>query len=444
MLFPTSLLSSVPTKAYEVPVEVFRTSLRGRSYESFFEGLTDLVEYRDVAEDLLETYGLTENFTVPKSETRSLACSQALAVILSQRATTDSLQYKDFCLKRACEEFLDVTDPYITMRPRMKASIPELERLISEMEALDAPTVDHLDRWATLYGNSVLSTLSLYYCILSGIDTDDAFVNAPKSLLSGNVCTLRDTAPGPASIKACKKQDPDLSRAIVLYDGHLKLRFKTGFLDIVEPLAHYGVPVPGTDVVVNGVLRRYIVVAKGTTAAVLAITYHDTPTVQKKLEIDLQESTPIDFLDCQRDRDTNIVLLWGHRNHLTGSAEIQYFAWSEDEFLSKRMNLSVLDTHKLPVRTVPGTKIDYRDHGNLLALSTCITEDSSERRAFKVRQQILFGNTLVDEPTDRLLHIYGSPVDYVRLTQDGTLISKSESVPIPDARRATGLVISFL
>ncbi len=446
MLFPVSLLESIDLAGLPgLPsLEAYQSALASKSFESFFEGLSDILEYRDVAEDLLEDYGIRTNFTVPKSDNKALACSQQLNLLLKS-APKESLQYKDFALQKVARDYFEISDPMTTLRPRLKTPIPELEVLFKEIESvLTSLTHEHILRWSKTSQNSYVSLLCVIYCFLNTIDVDDAFVNCPKTLIRGNLCTLRDASKTLQTIKTCKRQTPDLERLIVVSDGSFSVKTKESWKTIVEPHCSLGVLVPGAVLTVNNALRLYAVFAKDTTACVYAITFGDLVTVQKKLELDLGEESPIDFLDCQRDRDNQIVLLWGHRNHLTGFAEQGFFAWTEDEFLSKRMNVTPMDTHKLPNRIAWTTKIDYRDHGNLLALVTRTSESESEgRRAFSVQNEIYFGNTILQTVDPSILNVYGSPVEYFTLRPTGLYKGELCVVPI-SLKKPLGILIPFV
>jgi hypothetical protein len=447
MLFPVSFLETVDLSGLPgLPsLESYQAYLSTKSFESYFEGLEDILEFRDVAEDLLEHYGVQTNFTVPKSEYGfALACSQQVNLLLKS-APKESLQYTDFALQKVSRDYYELSDPLLTLRPRLRTSISDLEPLLREMESvLSSFTAEHLQRWTKTTQNTTVSLLSVLYCLLIGIDVDDAFVNCPKTMIRGNQCTLRDATTASGSIKSCKRQTADLEHLIVLADGSFSVRTKESWKTIPEAHCQLGVLVPGAILSVNNALRVYAIFAKDTTACVYAITFGDMVTVQKKLELDLQEDKPIDFLDCQRDRDNQIVLLWGHRNHLTGYAEQNFFAWTEDEFLSKRMNLTPTDTHKLPNRIAWTTKIDYRDHGNLLALVTSTTESEHEgRRAFTMQNQVFFGNTILKPVDPSVVGVYGSPLEFYTLKATG--LYKDETCVVPIALKKTlSILVPFI
>lgn len=397
-----------------------------------FQSCSDLLEYRDAAEDLLGAYGVTTDFVLPKASKTDMAsaCAKHVQDILQKHARKDTRMYKMFVIDKACKDWMHFTDPYMTMRPRMKTPVHVIEKVLADMENHEW-TTSRIAEWAAELNTAQLPVLSMMWCLTNDVDVDDAFMHAPKSTVRGACCTLRNMHHGVADVKRCKAQSPDINRPIFVQNGSIKVFQADGKYALVkEPCAFYGVPVPGTDVITDDNLRRYIVVAKGSTAAILEIRYtkDKMPSVKRMFEMDLEESAPIDFLDCQRDRDANIVLIWGHRAEYTGGAELKYFALSYEDFMNKKVNMAPFETSKLPDRSTPGTRIDFRDHGNLLALANFITEGTDDaKRTFQLNQHVIYGSTAISNPKlpERLFAAFGAPPLYVALGASKTLWSIS-------------------
>jgi hypothetical protein len=442
MLFPETLLRDAPLPEGVPSIDEFRKSRTVDQFLPFFDSCEDVVDYRDVAEDLLERYGITCNFAVPR-DNRKRACAE---LVLSQmgKAADTCLPYKDYALQHACSTWLQFSDPSMTLRPRIRLATDKIETVLTSIEAVAHDcTYAHLTHHLTVSGVPILASLSMLYCMLKGIDVDDTFVLPPKTSVRGNLCVLRDTSSETVSLKSCKKQSPDLKRFVLSYDGHLLVRSGDTTTKIVEPCAKLVVPVPGLDVFVGTMLRRYAIVAKDSTAAVLALTFDGTSVkCVKRMEIDLGE--PADFIDCQRDRDDNIVFFWGQRNALTGGASVQLVAWTEEDFLSKTPTVNVVETHKVPNRMTANARVDYRDHGNLLSLVTDVTEVGD---AYSVTQRLLFGrhileNTLLAPGVVRKYHVYGSPLDFVEI-QYQAVVYKTTQIQETTAHLATGFAVWF-
>ncbi len=443
MLFPHSLLEQTSFIPEGAPsIEEFRKTRTVDQFLPFFDSCEDVVDYRDVAEDLLEQYGITCNFAVPR-ENRKRACAE-LVVSHMSKATESCLPYKDFALQSACCKWLALTDPTMTLRPRIRLSADKIESILSSIEAVAHDcTYDAIALHSNSNNIPLMAVLSMLYAILKGLDVDDVFVLPPKTSVRGNLCVLRDTTTEKVSLKSCKKQSPDLKRYVLAYEGLLLVRSGDTTTKIAEPSAKLIVPVPGLDIFVGTMLRRYAIVAKDTTAAVLALTF-DGPTVRcvKRMEIDLGD--PADFIDCQRDRDDNIVFFWGQRNALTGGASVQFVAWTEDEFLSKTPTVNVVETHKVPNRMTGNVRMDYRDHGNLLTLVTDVAEVGDQ---YSVTQRTLFGRHVL-ETTElsqggmRKYHVFGSPLESVDI-QYQCVVYKDTRIAEPMAHLATGFAVWF-
>jgi hypothetical protein len=432
--FSDDLLDVINIQVFDTPENetLFRASISVS--DTSFQTCADLLEYRDAAEDILTAYGVHADFVLPKAGKPDMAgaCAKQVQDVLQKHARGNTRMYKMFVIDKACKEWMRFTDPFMTMRPRVKTPVPVIERVLADMET-QPWTTGRIAEWASDLHVSELPVLSMMWCLSNDVDVDDAFMNAPKSTVRGSCCILRDMHNGVADVKRCKAQSPDINRPIIVQNGSIKIFHSDGKHVLVkEPCAYYGVPVPGTELITDDNLRRYIVVAKDSTAAILEIRYakDKAPSVKRMFEMDLEETRPIDFLDCQRDRDANIVLIWGHRAEHTGGADLKYFALSHEDFMNKKVNMAPFETSKLPNRSLPGTRIDFRDHGNLLALVDFITEGSDDtKRTFQLNQHIVYGSTAIGNAKlpERMFAVFGAPTQYVALGVSKNIWSITQS-----------------
>jgi hypothetical protein len=449
MIFPVSFLQSIQDDDSDfiesltngMHPEKFKKSL---SYETFLpklKGLEDVLEFRDAAEDIITDLGISKDFSLPrdllKQDQKDVYVAKALYTFVMENLQIKRpwcKDYIDFVWTSICDEWLDNTDPSITLKPRIKTPLSELEAVIQEIET-QAPFATRVlcKLWANkLQCPSIVPVVAILYCILKGIDLDDTFIHCPPTTIVGAPCMWRDSEvldPVSNIVSQTKKQIPDFTKLIFLTDG--KIHYKNDLTDgteysiIQEPLAYYGAWVPGVDVPIQNVKRKYLVLAKNSTACIYAVSYTDDKKVlfNKKAEFDLDEQTPITYLDCQRDRDANIVVLWGHFNNNTGSvSDVSYFAWTEEDFIARKSNTQT--TTKLPNRSIVNTKVDYRDHGNLLSLVTDMKECQQDKiRYFSYNQAVVFGNIQLPIfiKDTRFLHVYGSPLHFIVLGSNGTL-----------------------
>ena len=447
MIFPSSFLHSIQDEDTDCvdlqsrSPEKFKQTL---SYETFLpklQGLEDVLQFRDAAEEIITDFCITKDFTLPrdllKQDDKSTYVAKALYTFILENLQVKRpwcKDYIDYVWSSIAEEWLANTDPLLTLKPRLKASLADLEAVLGEIESqADFATRVLCKLWANkLQCPSIVPVVSILYCIRKGIDLDDTFVNCPQTSVLGAPCMWRDSElQDPLMtnlVLQSKKQVPELSKTIFLSNG--KLFYKSCLTDpeysvLQEPLAQHGAWVPGLEITIQNIRRRYLVLAKGSTACIYAVSYTEDQKVlfNKKAEFDLDEEEPITYLDCQRDRDAKIVVLWGHFNNNTGAvSDVSYFAWTEDDFIARKGNPQT--TTKLPNRTVAATRIDYRDHGNLLSLVTDMKEAEVEGvRTFLYTQAIVFGNVQLPVPMKgtRFVHIYGSPLHFISMTSNGTI-----------------------
>jgi hypothetical protein len=217
---------------------------------------------------------------------------------------------------------------------------------------------------------------------------------------------------------------------VLCTSGKAYFRCNDTWTTLEDPNIYHVAIVPGLELSVTETAKRcYYIFAKDTTAVVFAVTTTTGGNAKvskhfaKKLEIDLDVET-LDYLDCQRDRDNNIVLLYGTMNHNTGSIDTNYFAWSEDDFTNRKIIPDPKETTKLPNRYLEGTKIDFRDHGNLISLLNLTNEKQLDHsRHFQFVQGIYYGNVLVPyemPPGIRIVRLYGSPHKFIFLAKNGS------------------------
>jgi hypothetical protein len=136
------------------------------------------------------------------------------------------------------------------------------------------------------------------------------------------------------------------------------------------------------------------------------------------------------WIDCQRDQEGSLVFLWGHINAQTGGLTTQNVIALDEESLfndAKGPEIQFLsEVHKIPNRRVPGMRLDWRDHGNLLSIHHTIQDHMTEAtsgalasRIWTHTYEIVFGDhLLMSISTDArpIESIFGGPTELVLLS----------------------------
>jgi len=127
------------------------------------------------------------------------------------------------------------------------------------------------------------------------------------------------------------------------------------------------------------------------------------------------------WIDCQRDSEGSLVLLWGSINPLTGSLYTQNILAFDEESLSESKNLEMLDAiSSLPERRTIGVRVDWRDHGNLLSVHHTVSDSvKANERAWIHSYEIVFGHNLLmtlQSDTRPIEAVYGCPNDVFLLS----------------------------
>jgi hypothetical protein len=146
------------------------------------------------------------------------------------------------------------------------------------------------------------------------------------------------------------------------------------------------------------------------------------------LEFDLSKSPDkTNWIDCQRDSDNVLVFSWGHINSLTGSLQERFCFALDDDFVTNPIFKN--DVSECPQRAIKGSKIDYRDHGNLMSVHHTVTDKNVDKddRAWMHSYDICFGNFLVlsmNTDSRPIESVYGAAHDFFLLSP----LSSSQTV----------------
>lgn len=331
-----------------------------------------------------------------------------------------------FSIEKELEAFFATGSKIAKYVPLLKSPRDAIETIANEMESTDAVTVSGLQTWASALGaTSLWPVLALWSSSKQGT-IDETFLHAPLPRIFGAPSCVRNAVDRQSAPERLVKSSTvahsafDIGRAILSGNGQLAYRAtaasSTADWTIVEASrAHLVARIPG-------VTGRCVWALKPETreAAIYQLEPVWKTLAEFELPIDEVEGHP-NWIDCQRDTEGSIWLLWGRINPLTGALYTQHTAaFDEDALHSEAFEFLESPSGEVPNRRSRGARIDYRDHGNLLSVHHEVHDDNTAtERRWTHSFDVVFGNHLLmtlktdSRPVEA---IYGSPLQMILLS----------------------------
>jgi hypothetical protein len=399
--------------------------------------LSGLIDLRDFAEDALallsQQYGAnltdvpmdkliksikaTPDAFARRKITVSFIHDQAMRIgpnIDTRKVHRDLVAY---LLDREVGIFFNHARDIIKYRPVLQSPVETLEAVVRHMEQVgqDA-TLDHFLAWAADLGLKTLWPVLALYIAEDRGHLEETFLHVPMPRVFGAPSCVRNAIEKRVAPKGLCKSTPrsnvDLRRIVVAGHGTLAFTTSQGEKRLEVPQAHLVAGLPGTS-------RRLVwcLEPKRLNACIV-----DLALGKAILEFDVpqegHDGEP-NWIDCQRDSEGRLVLMWGHINGLTGALGCQNVMGLDEDTLEA----FDADPDTVPSRTKVGSRIDYRDHGNLLSVHHVVqdstTGPSNNQRSWDHVYQIVFGQNQILEMSSKnrpVTAIYGSPVDFALLS----------------------------
>lgn len=412
--------------------------------------ISSLLDFRDYAEDTLaqlkasvsseglqEEEGITALYLILKSTPVSLKRRQIVCEYLEQGAQTLKNKFDlksvirpdfvQFILESELEAYFATARELCLFRPLLKASPETIEKIIKSINSLgQSLTLKDLKDYEKDLGlSTLLPVLALYKANEVG-DTEDIFLNTPLPRMFGAPLSIRKdlerTCDYDKIAKATSKNAVSFHNVVLAGSGFLAWTKNSGGQENSKwtvkelPRAHLVAPLPG--------LKGHVwtLQPKNCSAAI----YRLEPSFHCVMEFDLpQEAEDIgepNWIDCQRDSEGALVLLWANLNALTGGIIYEKMVAIDEESIvsndSKQINF--LNTiAEMPNRLKPGVRIDWRDHGNLLSVHHTVKDTTVTERHWTHTYEVVFAATMLMSMTTDMRPIeavYGSPLDVILLS----------------------------
>ena len=325
------------------------------------------------------------------------------------------------CLQKELDIYFHLAKSIGHFRPILKCPRESIEVVVAKIEKLGPQlTIQNVQEYSKELGlATILPVLALYFSCFAG-DVDEMFLHPPLPRIFGNPSTRDITKShhpddllkksilqkGIAPERARRVLNPlNMQNAVVAGSGSLGYSLNGSFHITKYSRACLVCPLPD--------VPNFVWVANPATlqAAVVRLRPSFKIIIEFDLPNDAEEGDApqgVNWIDCQRDNEGVLALMWGHINEHTGMMATQ--------------NMLGLDLHggpdltkklcEIPVRNVVGTKLDWRDHGNLLNVHYWVKDETAKERQWTHMYDICFGShLLMTMSTDSrpIEAVYGSP-----------------------------------
>lgn len=332
------------------------------------------------------------------------------------------------CLQKELDIYFGLAKSIGHFRPILKCPRESIEVVVAKIEKLGPQlTIQNVQEFAKDLGlQTILPILALYSSCFLG-DVDEMFLHPPLPRIFGN----------PSTRDITKTHHPDdLLKKSVLQKGIAPERARR----VLTPLNILNAVVAGSGSLgysLNGSFHivkyaraclvcalpdvpNFVWVANPATLQAAVVRLR--PSFKIIIEFDLpdsgteegQSAVPTEagpnWIDCQRDVEGYLALMWGHINEHTGMMATQNMLGldlngANGPDLSKTLC-------EIPSRNTVGTKLDWRDHGNLLNVHYSVKDESTNERHWTHVYEICFGShLLMTMSTDSrpIEAVFGSP-----------------------------------
>ena len=439
MLWPTKILEKVGPIVFkdDKPREHYVTYIKSILRPQWFSelsGAVTLFDFRDYAEDtwasIQKSFSTDAGLAVPidtlikslKANTDTVARKNLTIAFLEENAyairahvSTKNMPeaFIGFCINNELEVYFKHAKGIGRFRPLLKAPLESLEAVIKEMEALgrSALTVEHFQTFATNLGLTSLWPILAMWASNERGDIEEMFLHPPLPRIFGSPSCLRnaiDKSVVPERTARRCRSAPDIKNAVLCGLSHLA--FQESGIWRVEKCASAVLVAP-----LPGMSGRLVWCLRPDTLEASIVSLSPFKIIAEfDLPPDEIAGEP-NWIDCQRDAEGSLVLLWGQINALTGGLQTQNMVAFDEDFATGAQFTMLDQISELPDRRSLGTRVDWRDHGNLLSIHHSITDttDSGER-SWTHSYEVVFGHNLLmtfSTSARPIEAVYGSPHD---------------------------------
>lgn len=317
-----------------------------------------------------------------------------------QSSITNNVQSPDFlnfAIQRELLEYFDLAFGIGKIRPVLKCSVETIEAVIKQIDSTPL-NLDKLEQYKKSLGVTSLWPVVALLTAHSMGEVEELFLHVPMPRVFGAPSCVRN------SLSKIDKDVTVVGNSGILIDnaviaGTNSLCWKTsqGWITKECSVASMVAVLPGT--------RAVWCLDPLTMQA--AIYSFDPFKILLEFELPVDDKKP-NWIDCQRDSEGTLVLMWGNINPLTGALHAQNVTGIDEEALFSDSEFVLQKVTDVPFRRRLGYKIDWRDHGNLISVHHRVIDIPGVDRRWANNYDIVFADRIL-----MTLEIEARPIDAV-------------------------------
>lgn len=432
-MWPKDILKCIPSllekaKAPEHFV-LFITKILKPKWNTELFTVTSLLDFRDYAEDSWKQNASA--LIGPQEEPRfDLLVKELKALIdpakrrmLVQCFLEENLQkhrasalyenqtFVEFALDQELDLFFKLSEPLIRFRPLLKSSRESIEQVMSQMN--NQNTFEQLNEFKAFLGlDNLWPVLALWRAHYFG-ESEELFLHAPMPRVFGAPCTQYKDVDRQCDFNSIAKPariNFSFQNLVIAGNSTLAYKIKGQWTQRKLKQAHLVCGMPGLS------NKIWLLDPKTMSSCI-----YDVETSKAILEFDLPgtEDQP-NWIDCQRDVEGSLVLIWSKLNNITGSSSHENMVALDEELLNTGQGEFLQQISVVPQRRFRGTRLDFRDHGNLVHVQHSVKDSQGPlKRIWTHNYDIIFANSLLmtlETESRPIEAVYGTPFDIVLLS----------------------------
>ena len=324
-------------------------------------------------------------------------------------------KYVEFCTKKELELFYKTCEQIGLYHPVLAAPRETIEKIIGKMQgAIPRPLAlaDMHSMIKELEVTTCWPVLALWQSVIDGT-AEQLFLNAPLPRIFGFPSSMRNDLRFSSDVLynevSSLKASIHMENLVITGHGQLCYYEAKQYTVVAASRAFLCASLPGL------IGHVWCLNPKTNEAAIYCVK----PTFKTVAHFELpKEASDATWIDCQRNLEGHLVLLWGQINSFTGSMYTQNMSVLDEDALLEG-HVTFLDSEQgIPNRQTKGLRLDWRDHGNLLSVQHTVKDSFTTKRVWTHTYDIVFSNYCIASiQTDSrpIEAVYGTPKDFLLL-----------------------------
>jgi len=397
-------------------------------WTSELERLSTLIDFRDFAEDtfavlmasfciettpsvpidnLVKALKLTTDFAKRRIITRAYIEENVLG-LTSKIGSSLNADFTLFAIDLELVTYFDLAFGLGKIRPVLKCSVETIESVVKRVDLQKSITLETLESFAKDLGvSSLWPVVALLKAHKDG-DLEELFLHVPLPKVFGAPSCIRNSVVRNGLVQIVGATGLLIDKAVIASKNSLCWKTLQGWTTKECSVATLVAVLPGT---------KFVWCHDPDT---LKAAIYELNPFKVIVEFELPgDEAKTNWIDCQRDAEGTLVLMWGHINPLTGALLHQNVSGiNEDELLTDSASI-MCDVSEIPMRRRLGYKVDWRDHGNLISIHHKVLDIPGLERKWSHNYDIVYAdNILMTLETEArpIEAVFGSPREMLLLS----------------------------